>query len=689
MAYNDLLLQDGVDSNFLVVMRPAVNLTSWTNVTGNINYSSFTWGYIVKVEVDGVELVQDNNTSPTANKWYWDNLNKKLYLNYASISSHYVVAYYELYYATVDFNWYRDPLDVNSGQVYYEPYVVRSPSIKRLLSEIYYGYMPSQSTSITIGNPDGEFEKLLYDSSFYHKDIEVYHLLGDIDLANIKIVINGIGESIDYATDSITFSIVDRFDLFDKTYQAPYGTIDDPVRTVYGIVDELKLKVLDPSEEQDPTLNRQWRVCHGPENDFDFTITQATSAVQTKVSLTSTFYINNLKPNDYITFNKGTPETVKVVSLQTSGTPPFYANTGVIFHEALVSGLPSVGQTITRETISNVFIDIAGVRTFVPPSLYTKVYSSGILSITFINNFEATLGIDVITQDMGVFARVYSKANDVTIGGNPFYELSGSVDSTYKSLTSAAVILFELIKSAGIPESEIDLASFETARDDLYTPLGFSIPQNIDDPMPTYKELFTQICQTALLRLFVNDSNKWAVKVIQPISASPIDNSANEDEIVIDSIAYSLDFTEVYNNITVSGFYSEFTRNYKKKISVGSTHKRSNYLHKVNKTLDLVTLAYSRDSGLTGTILTTIGNRYMAIFGDRQGRLSITVKNNYFNTDISDIINIELQKLLGYPYVEGVQNSRKFTVIDIEKSLRDIKITLDDQKGIEDNSGSW
>ena len=53
------------------------------------------------------------------------------------------------------------------------------------------------------------------------------------------------------------------------------------------------------------------------------------------------------------------------------------------------------------------------------------------------------------------------------------------------------------------------------------------------------------------------------------------------------------------------------------------------------------------------------------------------------------MIEVSLEKLLGYAFTDGTLRIRDYEILGLDKGLRRVQITLNDQKGIEDNSGTW
>ena len=96
-----------------------------------------------------------------------------------------IAAKYEIYLGTYDAHWHRDPLDVSTRVVYWEPLIEQSPTILAATSDLLEGFLPSTSASVVVSNVTQLLQSHLYDSSFAKAPAEVYHYLDDLIVDNI------------------------------------------------------------------------------------------------------------------------------------------------------------------------------------------------------------------------------------------------------------------------------------------------------------------------------------------------------------------------------------------------------------------------------------------------------------------------------------------------------------------------
>ena len=85
----------------------------------------------------------------------------------------------------------------------------------------------------------------------------------------------------------------------------------------------------------------------------------------------------------------------------------------------------------------------------------------------------------------------------------------------------------------------------------------------------------------------------------------------------------------------------------------------------------------------------TLGEHMSFILGDRNGQIDFRSKNRFFDTYLNDVIEVNRSKLPGFTFNKNTLRSRQGILTDVSKTLRDVSMTLDDIKGIQDNQGDW
>lgn len=697
MAYADLLDNEGINSQYLAILKPKIRVENFSLYSGSVYRKSFDYGTISKVEIDGVELTEAASSSLSAGYWYYDYTNEYLYVRTSDSSTpndNFVVATYEIYASTFDAHWYRVPTDNTTRVVYFDPIINNSPSIKYTISDNLFGYSPIQTSSITLNNAEHTLEKHLYYSSYSKAEIYLYHWLGDLEVANLKLVIKGIMSDQHYDGDSVTIDILSRLDILDKEYRnagtdasffslTDFPSLDEqyvgaPIRKVYGYIEDGFTPVNVDYVLDNPTTsdNRIWVAFSGQSNigEVSTTVPAAPASSVTRTYVQPGAAVG-IQVGDSVWINGATDRFVIVTAVDASFN---------YFDHAATGGAASTGDTVTRSPIGFVKI-VQDNITYT--ALYGRDYTSGNLAVgtfgfTFDASMEANLSLPrTLSPADKVFCRVYGKKNVVTINGGSF----GGNDSYTNNLTQPTVILFDLMKTnLGLTESEINLTSFTTARTATSTEaVGFAIPETIGDSFPKYKELFLNILNTQLAKLYIDNDLKWTIELVAPYSVE--DKSIDDTEILKNS--FNMDFS--YGDL-VSDVIVEY--NIKEQDETSSTPKpnkvtyesdTAKYLHGVKKQQSFK--SYHFREADAQSLCDHIGY----ILGDRKGTVTFKTKNRFYDTLLNDVVEISRTKQPGFTYDQDVEQVRQSQVITISKNLKNVTITLDDSKGMNDNTGSW
>ena len=691
MTYATLLESEGINAQYLVIARPARRVDSFALVSGSVYSQSFDFGYVTKVTQNGVELTEAFTTSLSAGEYYWDDDNQTLYVRMSDSSnpsSKFVVATYEMYFGTLDANWYRIIDDETSKPVYFEPLISKVPQIKASISDIAFGVMPSQKTSITLNNADKILNKHLYDSSFISKDVEVWHWLGDLEVANLSRVLKGRMSDMNCDDTTATINIFDPIDIFNDEFRSQdvafyaasdYPELDSqfegkPIRYVYGAVDGfVPVNVDFLSEEPTTSDNRVWKVRADGANAHAITRTvpASPSSTTTRTYLDS---VVGLQVGDTVWLDKTTDEYREITVV----------GANYIEHDALSSGAASTGNTVKRGTVSRIEIIQQEVRYL---AMYNRDYTESVdvndvLTFTFTSSLESNLSMaETLSPSDTVFCRVYGKTNNVTLGGPSF----GSNSSSLGNLTRVTPIFLDVLKRfAGIDEVEINSASFTACLSDAVDDIGFAIPEQSSDSYPTLKDVIGKLCETSLIKLFQNFDGEWCVSRLKPIVTT--DKSIDETEILEGSYSYGVETQDIYSDVVVSFDYREKSASGGENTGFGLERAESEtakYLHGVNKTLEHKSLHIDRSQAAT------LALRLSHLFGDRQGKVTFGTKNRFFDTVIDDAVELNRYSLLGYEYDSATVRTRNFLIQEVDKGLRQVTITMADLKGVQENSGDF
>lgn len=693
MSYATLLEDETVKSNYLAILQPRRRVASFSVFSGSIYSVSFDYGDVESVYVDGVALTEVSTTSLSAGQFYWDYDNSTLYVRTASSgnpNSVNTIVTYNLYVATYDAHFYSDPLDDSTRVVYYEPHIIKSPEIKETNSDSFFGFLPSQSSSITINNAEHVYEKHLYDSSFNRADIHVYHWLDELIVDNIKLVYSGNMSDVSYDQNKITIKTYDPNKYLDDEFRNPTGDnfysldtfpslnpnfIAKPIRQIYGRVDGFIPVNIDYVDDNPTTSdNRIWSVCNGQTG-----ISEVSKTVSASPSSTTTrTYLNNcngIDVGDTIWLDGATDYYVEVTAVNRTGSQ---------YIEHAVIGAPmNSGEFAKRGFVSVVYIRKDN-------QVYTAKYkrdytittlSGGASGFTFENSLESNLSMaSNLSPSDEVFCRVYGRVNDVTLNAIAY----GSDNTKTGNMSNPMQILVDVMKrNIGIVEADMNLTSFTTTISSVTSAAGMAIPKSSNDNFPTYKDIIVNILKTELIRFYQNDDQEWEVSLVSPIGAAAYE--IGSDEILKGSFTHDFDYSDLLSDVIVEYNEQETNTvkqgNYADKVSAESSVAKYVHLAKKQKTFNSIHI-FEDDAQI-------LADRLSFYYGDRIGTITLRTKNRLFNTKLGDVITTQRTAQCGFDFDGETVNNRNGVVTDTLKSLRSISITLDDQKGIEDNSGDW
>lgn len=695
MAYADLLENEGVKAQYLAIIRPARQVTGFSLFSGSVYSKAFDYGYVSSVEVDGVALSEGVSTSLSAGYFYWDDENETLYIrtsDSANPSSKFVTVVFEIYAATFDAHWYRVPTDNTTKTVYFEPLIARVPSIKTTVKDLAFGVVPVQSTGIVLNNAEKILNRFLYDSSFRGREILVYHWLDDLDEDNIKLVMRGRMDSVSWADSTVSIKIFDSFDVFETEFRPPqgeafytstlYSELDPqfegkPIRYVYGIVNGFVPVNVDYLADNPTTSdNRVWKVCSDGLNQYQKTGTVPASPASTNTRT----YVDSavgFTVGDTIWLNKTTDEYRIITAVNYSGSQ-------YVEHTALSSGAAATGDTVSRGTVARVDIFQQGQKF---TALYGRDYTesvdaNGAVGFTFSSSLESNLSLpSTLSPTDSVICRVYGKQNNVTFGG-PAY---GSNDTETGNLTKLPIIMLDILKRfAGISESDINGTSFTTLLTDSTDRLGFAIPSQSNQKFPKLRQILTNLSETGLVSLFLDDDLNWKATRLQPMGT--VDTTIEDDEILEGSLSYDFDYSDIYSDVVVQYATEEKSQSggqgqgYS---TVSASSDTAKYLHKINRTLDVDSLHYDSSSAQT------LATRLADFYGDRQGTIEINCKNRFFSYTVDQIIQISRTSLPNASWDGETLTTQNANIRQSEKSLRRVKLVMNDLKGVEDNVGDF
>lgn len=684
--YTTLLNEEGIQSQFLIVLKPVVKETGFTLHASGVYKKTFSLGHVYTVEIDGVALTEGSSSTLSNNSWFFDSITSTIYIKLtgSDINSNYVVVGFEIHAGTTDAHWHRIPTETTSRVVYFDPIVIKSPSIKHTVSNSLFGFMTIQSSSITINNAEHGFEKFLDRCSFNKRDIDVYHVVNKfdsqsftIDTANIKKAFSGIMGNVDYSGAKISIRVYDRISKFDREYRRASGNFfgstsfplldpnyeGKPIRSIYGYAQVKAINVDLNTTAPTTSTNRIYAVrAEGANlNAKSTTVIASPSSTTTRTYLSS---VTGFMAGDSVHFNKSTQEYKTITSV----------GINFIEHAALAVAC-TTSDIVLRGTISAVTIDYSGVQySAMYVRDYTETVVNDVLCLQLTASCESNLSIGTFQGYENITVKCYGKQNNVTLGGSAF----GTNSTTTGNLTNTAAILVDILKTnLGISESDIDTASF-TALKNLNIESGFAIPYSTNSDFPKYKQILSDLLLSLLSVFWIDTNGKYKIEQRAPYTSATYDTDDNE--ILKDSFSVGFDYDDLRSDIIVMYNLKEDRETGNKKTFTSETAK---FLHSEN----------SQETFKTNLILDTqaleLAERISYILGDRKSTTEISVKNRFFLSEINDTIEIERTKIPGTDFNGVTTGTKSYRIVEIDKGLNKINITLDDNKGISDNTSTW
>jgi hypothetical protein len=673
-------------------MSPKRKVTAWTHVSGNVYSAPFTLGYVSGVYKQATALTAGSSTSPSSNQFYYDQSAQQIFVNLGGTdpTTTFMVAKYEIYSSYRAMNWYRDPLDSSSASAYFESSLQSKPVLPASMSQVLFGHMPAQTVNVTFTNNDHSFDPHLHESSFKGADISLYHYLGwPLRTENIKRVFRGAVSEIRLMDSRVEFSLIDSISFLTQTFDGiNFGTTFNgtdviesgraykPYNHIYGIVEGVRAAARFNSTDVDTNTTSGF-VSHAGLNSqlktqYTFTVASgANSTSRTYLTSTTGIYIG-----DRFQFNRGGTKYYTEVK----GVTATY-----IDHDA-IGGAMVAADTILTYCIRKAALIDQGVRTELYP---VRDYVVG-ADVTVRKNragdiFSAyDLAIQppfVISTSAEVYCRIVGDPSVATVSGVAFANGTQSgVNST------AAGIIYDLLRTKLlIPESDINTASFTSAANAVPDTFGIVTPTEGGADFETYSDMITRICASAMLRLCLDADAKWTLSVIAPM---PTDATTAfiDDDIVGGAPEFEFSYDDVLSDVIVNYANGEMPnpgqieKGFK---TVKASSDTAKYLHGITAQKSFESLHIVESEAQT------YANRLALIFGDRRGTVKINVAREFITSLIGDCSSVTRTKMPGLTYDGETELTRKFVVIENDRSSDVVTLVMDDQKGIEDNSGSW
>jgi hypothetical protein len=706
----------------LVVVCPRIRVTGWAPAGGSLYSVTFTDGVPVSIwnkfsrsgsgrfvrvatlaELVDVELFHYDHETHTLTVFAGDgNPDARMPLpadDYAGLTVE-----FELYLSTRPIYGRRDPLSSAFADIVeWVPAITEAPTASNGTSTDIFGFQPVNLGNIQVAN-DGWLNELLYEHSWYLAPIRAYMMVGNdyekaVESLGVVQIFSGFVSAISETDKTVSLTCSDYTKNLDNPYEltkkfdlASFPQADPEaskageewfVRKLYGAVEALEPVNVNHSSSPSTTNNRNW-VTHLDEGLTPGTVTVEVDEAAANTA-TRTFFKTTPSFNVYdqvIITDSGTPFRVSVAAVNRA--------LKYIDHAAIVRTVIA-GDTCQRLFVGAVYIvdrdgniyDLDAGDEFTP---YVDAIN-GVLGFTLKNNVEASfLNTPFDPSQDKIYARVY---------GTKELELYEDLSAVGTLSRAAGVgadgvsLIFRVLRAAGFTESEMDTSSFQAVGADSHT-MGFVVPESRDGKPQSYKDVIARLLKSQLWKLGLSSDGTGRMRIglsaIQPFPA-PFDYAVDKTEFL--EFQWDHDYLDVYSEVkakykipdaqglSITTF----------QLNGGVVSKESplaKHVHKVDSTYDIELAQFDTEEA------TTIAKRLMFILGDRRGNYRMRMPyTQLINARVGANYQVTRDHLPGLPYAFDAENARTLNLVEVQKDLSSVSLVLEDQKGVEDNSGDW
>lgn len=708
MTYASEIAKAAPKTISLASIRPRRRITEWTLFDAGSNTWSAPW------DTNFVDALYDQNFQSideatgiancvaTDSSWYHDRVNGVIYGNFTGTNdptARIVIVEWDLLLASEDINFYRNPNDPNSEIVPWNAGIVKTPALTQGNPDTIFGFVPIQSSDAVIECCSDLILEHMHDWSIYRSQVKIWQCFGDLVQTNIAEVLRAVCRGVSTAKGQASFSIINPMELLTDAYPETRFHISDfanldpaknnfPIRKVYGYVAGFLPINIDFNKTASTTVNRDWAVSRDQTDKG--VLVQTIDDLSASNTGSRTYFF--LTPQ----FNVG-----DTIFIDQNATPTYATGLGVplqvtavnralkyIDHTNLVGRVIAANDKVHRGFVSYVTIQDENGSKY--PLAFGRDwtesnFANNTKGFTLADNFEAALvgsfpspfDPAIHSINIGVYGEttVPKKLDNVTDfcavtdEGGIFANPTGMI---WDILTNQIQDFKETIS--------LDETGFLALAAVTNRPVGFAIPDKSSDSFPTYIEILGNLLKTELIRMHVKTVNAVAsLTATQIAPTSTADATVTDQEFVNPDFRW--DYQDTYNEIVVSYGFREIPVDQADTIDVTVDSNITTYLHRISRSLSFRSLHYRTVDA------TLLANRLSYIFGERKGTLTCNLPTEFMERVIDDDLDLEVTHLPGNnPDDIG---SRTYRLSQHTKTQQGLSIVLDDQKGVEDNEGSW
>ncbi len=650
----------------LIRLEPARAVEGDLTLDSGTTYTAtFAFTNISRILVDGVTYTEVNS-SPSSGEYSFSESTKLITINLgAALTTQRVICFYYHFYSTDKARVANeDPENTSTTLRGWQPRVASEPTFDFNLKDVTEGFLSTSNSSVRLHNEDSFFEQYLTDNdSFSNKNITIWQGIDTVE--NIKLVYRGqinrlsIGRKVniqffdEYA--KLNRQLYSNGTYLNSTYNSTrFSNLHPPKEnlpihklyaelTTYKVIDEgtasglhrvdgrrlMEAHCTNFSTTISTSTNREWGTIL---SEGDYGIQSDTiSAVDHTDANFSLLTVGANKP-----YRIG--DTLEVAS--TKYVRVLYFDDGADQIKTTKDATITTSSSVTRPGISVIVIEQDSVLYY---ALYGRDYSvsntgnpNDIIKVTFVNNFEATLGMNALNPDTDT-VRFRAWAD------------------TGKSLLHGDVVK-EFIEESGLT---VNTASITQANTDSTVKTNFYIPHYQEQEFKSIAENIEDILKSTLGYIFLNNDLEMGYSLFAAPSST---TEVTDREILLDSFQTNIEYNDVRDSIRPENVHDILELDFS---NAGLENTKALYLHEVSKQKSYVHVL--ADTSRMSTILGLLAER-KALYKFRTKIRPDTIIGDEFEIDREDLI--------------GNVGDRDIAIVSVQKKSTEVTLSGYDLLGL-------
>lgn len=716
MGYQTDIQKQEIEKIGLVVVAPRVRHTGWTLVSPQVYSTTFDlgvpvtcwemWNHASPAEYNRVASVG----AITPGQFHYDHETKVLTVGTFTLGGPDaqplpgVTVQFEVHLSTRPIYGRRDPLSATFADIVeWEPALKEAPTANNGSLNDIFGFQPISISSIEVANGNGWMNELLYDVSWALAPLKAYLVVGSdyeraVQSSGVVQLFSGFVSGISEKGKVVSLDCADYTKKLDlayavtRTFNGGMGTIDPDAQVpgsewlipkLYGAVDGVEPVNIDYNATPSTSNNRKWATHDSegkPVGDVSVVIDHLAANTTTKTFFTTTPPFN---PGDRVTLNHASGvRRVRVVTVD--------RNAKFITHE-IIARTFVIGETCTRSFIAAVWIiDRESTPWELVPGVHYNSFNDvgqQLVGFTLVNNFEATLGITHSPFDPSadkIYCRVYGTTELPTHSDSTDV---GAISRASGVAADGVSLIARALQAAAIYNDQWDKTSFDDVGADSHT-LGFMVPSERGGNPDTYRNIIGQLLVSQLWKLGLTITTTGAVKLglaaVKPFPA-PFDYAVDKTEFL--EFTWEQDYADIYAFLKATYKKQKALFSVSIPLSSGLIEEeslRAQYVHLANARYEQEFAQFDDEEAATAAA------RMMFVLGERRGIYKLRVPyTQLLNAKVGANYQITRDHLPGFAYSFDAENARTLNLLEVQKDLISAALVLEDQKGVQDNSGDW